>query len=161
MSDNERDPKGEAGAVGYGRPPQSGRFRRGRSGNPSGTPKGARNRPVAGGERLRGLLLKEAYRPIKVTADGTEVTMPLAQAVLRSLSVAAAKGEARAQAIFFKLVSAGEIEEAEMLAEQREKAAAEEPVEIEFHIVDEQGRRTGEVHRLSELSPGPKGGKDK
>lgn len=133
--DPEGDDTGEGGDVGYGRPPKSGRFRKGRSGNPAGKPKGARNRPRPEGERLRALMLAEAYRPVKRKVDGVEVTMPLAQAVLRSLAEAAAKGEARAQAIFFKMVSAGEAEEAAMEEISEEARAPDKPV-IQVRVVD-------------------------
>lgn len=127
----------DAGA-GYCNPPKASRFRKVRSGNPVGRPKGIRNKVPAPGERLRSLMLVEAYRPVTIKADGRDLTVPLTQAVLRSISEAAAKGEARAQALFLQMVSASE------LAEQAaaEKARAEEsgeddiPSQIEITIVD-------------------------
>lgn len=91
------DPKSQANSphVGYRHPPAG--FSKGQSGNPSGRPKGAKNKPRTQSERLRSLMLKEAYRPIKVASDGQEITLPLAQAVFRSMAEAAAKGEVRAQ----------------------------------------------------------------
>lgn len=159
MAEDTVEPKGDDGPVGYGRPPKSGRFRKGQSGNPAGKRKGTTNRPRPAGERLRALLLEEAYRPIKVSADGVEVTMPLAQAVLRSLAEAAAKGEARAQAVFFKLVGASEVEATameEMLEETREP---EKPA-IEVTIVGAvDGRPTGARGVRFPYGGGPKGSK--
>lgn len=107
--------------AGYRHPPAEARFVKGRSGNPAGRPKGSRNRPPTDGRQLRSLMLEEVYRPIKVRSDGEEISMPIAQAVFRALAVAAVKGEARAQAMFLKIVSATEGEKAaieEMIADK-------------------------------------------
>src|SRR5690606_32608144 len=109
--------------VGYGRPPQETRFRKGRSGNPNGKPRGTRSRQRPSAERLASLMLEEAYRPVTVDEDGREVTLPMAQAVFRSLAAAASRGEARAQAMFFKLVSA--TEEIEAAAEEMPEDGAD------------------------------------
>jgi Family of unknown function (DUF5681) len=137
MADDRISP--QEGSTGYRRPPVETRFRKGQSGNPSGKRKGSRNRPRASRlERLRSLLLEEAYRPITVNQDGGEVVMPMAQAVLRSLAVAAARGETRAQAMFIKIVGAIEEEEAaieEMLEAEREEPK-DEKRKIQIMIVD-------------------------
>ena len=129
--------------VGYCNPPKSGRFPKGQSGNPEGRPKGIRNRVPTSGERLRSLMLREAYRPITLSAEGGEITMPMAQAVLRSLAEAAIKGEARAQDMFLKMVSASELEEAaiekalvEMHREESGEAAKDGTPRVEIVIVD-------------------------
>ena len=135
----------QAAHVGYRKPPPGTRFRKGQSGNPGGKPKGSRNKPRSYAERLGLLMLEEAYRPVTVNEDGAEVTMPVAQAVFRSLAAAAAKGEARAQAMFLKLVSATEEQAAaieDTLEEDREEPAKKV---IEITIVDANGRPTGEV----------------
>jgi hypothetical protein len=150
--------------VGHYSPPAATRFGKGKSGNPAGRPKGARTRPAARGERLRSLMLEEAYRPVTVTTEsGAEITIPMAQAVLRSLAEAAVKGEARAQAMFLKIVSASEMEEAsiaEMLDEARQaETEAEQPV-IEVKIVDGvDGRPTGREKTIYPYGGGPKDGK--
>jgi len=121
--------------VGYGRPPKSTRFRKGQSGNPAGKLKGTRNRRHPSGEWLRELLLKEAYRPVKGEVGRKEVTMPLAQAVIRSLTDAATKGEARAQATFFKMLSASEAAAAGQKETPDETPESEVP-DFEIQIVD-------------------------
>lgn len=147
MAGDTGDTEGDDSRVGYGRPPKATRFRKGRSGNPAGKPKGTRNRREIPGERLRALVLEEAYRPVKLRVGESVVTMPMIQAALRSLTQSAAKGEPRAQVVLFKMVSASEAEAAaqeEMVEEQREP---EKPV-IEIRVVDVIDGRpvpTGEV----------------
>lgn len=92
--------------VGYGKPPVATRFRPGVSGNPRGRPKGSKNkRPGLKEERLKEIILDEAYRTIDVRDGDRTVTVPMAQAVVRSLAVNAAKGRARAQELFTALLA--------------------------------------------------------
>lgn len=47
--------------VGYGKPPEDTRFRKGQSGNPRGRPKGAKNKlPALNEERMKTIILEEA-----------------------------------------------------------------------------------------------------
>ncbi|MEO0682102.1 MAG: DUF5681 domain-containing protein [Pseudomonadota bacterium] len=95
--------------VGYSKPPKETRFRPGVSGAPGGRPKGSKNkRPALHEERLKEILLDEAYRTIDVRDVDRTVTVPMAQAVVRSLAVNAAKGRARAQELFTALLAAVE-----------------------------------------------------
>ena len=70
MGDNQLPAK--AGyEVGYAKPPTEHRFRKGASGNPSGRPKGARNKPKAVDTRYgmrppEEYLRIEAYRPVVI-----------------------------------------------------------------------------------------------
>lgn len=99
--------------VGYAKPPEATRFRPGQSGNPRGRPKGAKNkRPTLHEERMKGIILDEAYRTITVRDGERNVTVPMAQAIIRSLAVNAARGQHRAQRLFAELVSATERERA-------------------------------------------------
>lgn len=98
--------------VGYGKPPETTRFKSGLSGNPRGRPKGSKNKQSgSGGERLANLIREEAYRHIPIKEDGRHVTMPLAKAVYRSLGVGAAKGQLRSQKLFMELLKETEAEE--------------------------------------------------
>lgn len=101
-------------AVGYGKPPADSRFRPGQSGNPTGRPKGARKQPPAASpsvSRLTQIILAEAYRGVPIVEGEKRLTIPVAQAVIRSVAVNAAKGQARAQRLFTQMV--GEIERAD------------------------------------------------
>ena len=95
--------------VGYGKPPADTRFKKGVSGNPRGRPKGAKAKvPGLNEERMKALILEEAYRSITVRDGLRNVTVPIAQAVLRSLAVNAVKGQHRSQRLFAELLSSVE-----------------------------------------------------
>jgi hypothetical protein len=106
-----RRPATAAYEVGYGKPPVHSRFRPGQSGNPKGRPRGSRNRPAPPAlheERLKTLVLEEAYRTISVNDASGVTTIPMAQAIIRSLAVNAAKGHQRAQRLFTELLATTE-----------------------------------------------------
>jgi hypothetical protein len=95
--------------VGFGKPPEDTRFKPGQSGNPKGRPRGAKNRrPALNEERLKDIILEEAYRTITVRDGHRNVSVPMAQAVVRAMAVNAAKGQHRAQRLFAELLSGTE-----------------------------------------------------
>lgn len=95
--------------VGYAKPPTDTRFKPGQSGNPRGRPKGSKNkRPGLHEERLKDIILDEAYRGIAVRDGDRNVTIPMAQAIVRSMAVNAAKGQHRAQRLFSELLASTE-----------------------------------------------------
>jgi hypothetical protein len=109
--------------VGYGKPPEASRFSPGQSGNPKGRPKGARNkRPGPHEERLKEIILEEAYRGVKMNDGKRQSTVPLLTAVVRSLGVNAARGQLRSQQAFTKLVFETERDRKELFDQTLEAA---------------------------------------
>src|SRR5688572_2092829 len=103
MSDPERM-NGESYVVGYKRPPQHTRFQPGRSGNPSGRPKGAAN--------LRSLFEKIMKEEISLREGDVTKKITKAEAILRGLFVGAMKGDTRSQMTLFRLAEqVGQFEE--------------------------------------------------
>jgi Family of unknown function (DUF5681) len=109
--------------VGYGKPPQRTQFRKGRSGNRGGRPRGV----TAG--RAKALALKEAYRMVRVKVGDSIVSLPAIQAILRGQVALAAKGNGPAQRAVIEKVQAIEQELAlEAAAEAAETKATEKPI---------------------------------
>ena len=109
--------------VGYAKPPSDTRFKPGHSGNPQGRPKGQKNKtPLLNEERLKSIILQEAYRNIKVNDGNRQVSVPMAQAIVRSLAVNAAKGNTRAQRLFSEMLSATETSHKRLYDERLETA---------------------------------------
>jgi hypothetical protein len=60
--------------------------------------------PVLNEERIKGIVMAEAYRTIKVHDGPRQVSIPKAQAIIRSLAVNAIKGQHRAQRLYSELL---------------------------------------------------------
>jgi hypothetical protein len=97
--------------VGYCKPPTATRFADGKSGNPKGRTPGSKNRlPALNDERLKTIILEEAYRTIKLKDGTKDISVPIAKAIVRSVAVAAARGNLRAQKIFTDMLTSTERE---------------------------------------------------
>ena len=71
---------------------------------------------------MKSIILDEAYRTIKVNDGARQVDVPMAQAIVRSLAVNAAKGNQRAQRLFTQLLSTTEKENYRLYQEWMETA---------------------------------------
>lgn len=128
MSDKEN-----AAGRNYRNPPVQHRFRKGVSGNPKGRPRKQRalvsikveGKPGIGFEdRIKTLAIEEAYRLITVREGDRTERIPVIQAILRKVAVAAANGNVRAQQNYLNLVIGAEAARREATAEML-KAAVE------------------------------------
>ena len=100
MSDDRDDYE-----VGYGKPPLHSRFPKGVSGNPTGRPKGSKNkRSDACLDKLADMILDEADRQVTVKEGGKQVTMTVMQTIIRSIEANAVKGVAKSQQVFLDFV---------------------------------------------------------
>jgi hypothetical protein len=89
--------------VGYCKPPEHSRFQPGRSGNPSGRPKGTQN--------FKTLFQKIMKEQIALREGTTTKKISKAEAILRGLTIGALKGDARSMMTLIKLAEhAGEFE---------------------------------------------------
>ena len=90
----------------YGKPPVTTRFKPGKSGNPKGRSKGSKNSvPSLAEERIKKLIIEEAYRTVPIVEKGRRVSIPMITAVLRAVAMNAARGNNRAATLFTTLVS--------------------------------------------------------
>lgn len=82
--------------IGYGKPPRHKRFRKGRSGNPRGRPKGTRN--------LKTDLLEELGERVLLREGSAEKRLSKQRALVKSLVTKAIKGDTRAASIVLDMV---------------------------------------------------------
>lgn len=91
--------------VGYGKPPQHGKFKKGQSGNPKGRPKGKPN--------LATVLEKALREKVVIDENGQRKTVTKREAAIKQLVNKAASGDLRALQQLAALVRYGEERSAE------------------------------------------------
>lgn len=96
--------------VGYGKPPKSGQFKPGQSGNPNGRPKGNKNAST--------LLLEALAEKVTIRENGTVRTITKAEAAVKQMVNGAAKGDSKAMNKLMPLMLA--LEEQERQKEGKE-----------------------------------------
>lgn len=79
---SKQDPDYE---VGYGKPPKHSQFKKGRSGNPKGRPKGAKG--------VGASIMRELERKVTIREGGQEVTISKAEAVAKRITNKALSGD--------------------------------------------------------------------
>lgn len=91
MADREDE---EDDKVGYGKPPKNQRFKQGRSGNPTGRPKGAKN--------VANMINKVCLLRVRVKGeDGRQYVMSKIEVAVTQLMNLAAKGDIKAMRTLF------------------------------------------------------------
>jgi len=128
--------------VGYKRPPAAKRFKKGKSGNPKGRPKGTRN--------FKTDLKATLARPVKITEGGRSRSISTQEAGLERLREKALKGDTRALDRMLALAERHGDEETAAMAEAKLS-------EMEASILADYEARLREKVRneiLSELAAG-------
>ena len=90
MSDDDPDYE-----VGYGRPPKSGQFKKGQSGNPKGRPRNAKG--------VRASMKRELDRKMTIRVEGNDVQVSKAEALGMQIANKALKGDPKAIVEVLKL----------------------------------------------------------
>lgn len=137
------------GEVGYKRPPASGQFKKGQSGNPKGRPKDTMRVPKSD-RSANALALKAADRLVTVREGEERRQVPAIEAVLLAQIGAATRGNAYAQKHFIERYDWAERERRQKVAE--EAGFWKEYVARQREAIDEAKRR-GEA--LPEQLPHP------
>lgn len=101
-SGSSKKPSNRHYEVGYGKPPVSGRFVKGVSGNPRGRPKKDQAPSYSVDTSLRDRFLEEAQRSVTVLEGGAPIEMTAVSAVMRAELIAAQKGNSHAQRSILK-----------------------------------------------------------
>lgn len=100
--------------IGKGRPPKHTQFKPGESGNPTGKPKGSKNKPKGADATLRKIILNEAKAPVHLSVNGTRETVPMIQGIVKQNNAKALKGNTAATRLSVTLAHQAAKEEHEV-----------------------------------------------
>jgi hypothetical protein len=116
------DEQSSGGAVGYGRPPPHGRFKKGKSGNPAGRVKNSKN--------LATVLLSSAHEAVTVNEGGRRRTITKLEAMSKQLANKAAAGDPRATQLLMQML--------QMFEQRSERTTPEAVIEEADELVVQQ-----------------------
>ncbi len=143
MSSNTELPDQEQSdtQVGYGRPPEATRFKKGQSGNPKGRPKGSLN--------VATMLIKTLREKVVINENGRRRTVSKLEAALKQLTNKGASGDLRALRLLLDLARDAEAkqdaggEQNPVLGELDQEVI--EGIMKRLHEPDQQGQEPQEV----------------
>ena len=87
---------GESG-IGYCKPPKAGQFKKGKSGNPGGRPKGSQN--------LRTVFYRHLRRKVRIVENGKPRSATVMEAVLTATTAKAIKGDTKATKLILEFAA--------------------------------------------------------
>lgn len=137
-SESPRRPKYE---VGYGKPPPKHQFKKGRSGNAAGRPKGRKNSAKSVAEVLSA--------PVDVRKGSREAKMPFREAMLRQLCQAVLRREPRAVQNLVAVVGKENIFPPEIEDDEPQLTAADD-LEIIMDFIERRGGELFEDFNIGE-----------
>ena len=111
--------------VGYGKPPKSGRFKKGQSGNPKGRPKGAKG--------FNASLKREMAAPVTIQEKGHKLSVPKATAAAKRLMNKALEGDMAA----LKMLAAFDQDNEEKTVSEAKAVAVSQPPPVDHAILRE------------------------
>lgn len=82
-------------SIGYGRPPMHTRWKKGKSGNPKGRPRGRKNQAT--------MFIEIIHRKVRVNENGKVRSITLLEAIITTLCANAVKGDKKAIELILKL----------------------------------------------------------